>query len=187
MTVGVYYHIFGFLVKKDDYLRHFGYVLKNLPEFYKAEVEGEVEGEDENGFFEDALDEWIRDEHGNGFCFYKNITVNSVNHGSCTYTLRGFTHDDKFSEYLVIGIDLGSIDRWDGTRRDGTGDYIYNPQKWIRDLAKSPEWISLIQACGSKNCTRYDQIEYGIQHPIYEKSSISPAVYLTTDDCDCCS
>ena len=171
MTINKYYYTFGFLVKRETYLKYFGFTKENLPEDYRTEDATE---DDLNDF----MYEWILDTHGRGYMSEREIEVDGVK-----YIVRGFTHDSVKADYVVVGIDMGAIDRWDGTRVEGTNCILKDR---IQTLVRNKDWIEMIQAC-DKHCTYYDLIDYGVPDPKYKKFSICPAVYTTTDDCDCCS
>ena len=170
MTITTYYNVFGFLIKKSDYLKCFGYTMENLPEDYDQD--------------ESVLFDWIVDEHyGNPYSLYKVFEIDGL-----VYTLRGFTHDSDLAEYLVIGVDLGSIDRETGKRTEKTytDDEDFKPTNLIQGLFDEPDWLKLIQECDKYNGW-YVEEDWRIPHPIREGTWISPQVYITTDDCDCCS
>jgi len=175
MTINKYYHTFGFLVKKEDYLRYFGFTKENLPEEYR-ETDGDYVQTDDD--LDTALYEWIHDTHGNSLELERVIEVDGVN-----FIVRSFTHDTKYEDYVVVGIDLGTLDRWDGARENGTN---CSPKNRIRTLARNEDWIKMIQAC-DRHCTSYVDIDYGVKDPECESFYICPVVRISTDDCDCCS
>jgi len=171
MTIDKYYHTFGFLIRREDYLKYFGFTKENIPPEYKSE---ETTKDD----LDECLYEWITETHGNRLTLEREFVVDGVE-----YIVRGFTHDTNKEDYVVVGIDMGVIDRWEGTQVDGTNCF---PKDRIRTLARNKDWIEMIQG-SDKHCTYYDPIEYGVQDPKYKKFFICPVVYITTDDCDCCS
>lgn len=170
MTINTYYHTFGFQIRKEDYLKHFGFTKENIPADYTEDVTDDD--------MEALLHDWIIETHGQGFTLYRTFEVDGVE-----YIVRGFAHDTDKDDYVVVGIDMGAIDRWDGTRVDGTNCF---PKDRIRTLVRNKDWIKIIQA-SDKHCTHSDPIDYGVQDSEYPKLSICPVVYITTDDCDCCS
>ena len=75
------------------------------------------------------------------------------------------------------------MDRWDATRTSGTN---CNPKHRIQTLTHNEDWIKMIQE-SDRHCTNYKNIDYGVQDPKYKSFYICPCVYITTNDCDCCS
>ncbi len=175
MTINYYYYTFGFLIKKEAYLKYYGFVKENIPKEY---CPVEPQENDHDDWKEDALYEWILETHDNGYATTRKIEVDGVE-----YIVRGFTHDTDMDEYVVVGIDLGAMDRWEGTKVDGTNCF---PKDRIKTLVKNPDWIKMIQEC-DKHCTFYNKVDYGVPDPKYPKFSICPSVRVSTDDCDCCS
>lgn len=172
MTINCYYHTFGFLVKLDDFFKHLGYTIDNVPDDWKN-------GSDQNdpSYLEDALNDWICDEIGI-WGWTREFDVDGIK-----YIARGFTHDTDKENYVVVGIDLGSINRWDGTRKDGSN---YNFIEMICTLSQNQDWIKMIQK-SDRNTTICNNYEYVVQNMKYKNIYLCPSVYITTDDCDCCS
>lgn len=167
MTVEKYYFTYGFIVKKAAYLEHFGYTLNNLPEDYVYDT---VEGKEE------ALYEWIEDEHHGG----KQVVVDGVN-----YIAQFFTHDDElYPDYMVIGIDQGSMEKFSGTFTPGTN---CNPKDRIRTLTRNEDWVKIIQDSVHYSYTAARDGDHGVPDPEYADLRRVPGVHITTDDCTCCS
>lgn len=177
MTVTKYYFTFGFLVKKQAYLEHFGYTLDNLPEEYQYDrPDEEVTEEDAKEAAEESMFEWINDDHFGG----KQVEVDGVN-----YIVRFFTHDNELSEdYVVVGIDHGSMDKFSGSFTPGTN---CTPQDRIRTLTRNEDWIKMIQDSDKYSYTGSGDVDYGVPDPGYSSLYRIPTVHITTDDCECCS
>ena len=175
MTITTYYYTFGFLVKIGDCVQLLGYT--ELTPEKKSELD------DELGFDEDAKDETILQwwfeydmrEAGGKYPFAI---------GKKNYIIRSFKHDhDDHDKYYVVGLDIGNMDRFEGIMNQTFDEDLKDE---IVVLAQDPAWIKIIQKV--KNQTGlYKRENYTVPNPEYEKFSIAPSVYTTTEDCDCCS
>jgi hypothetical protein len=152
-------------------------ISKKLIEQYKDTVYTEI-WDYVRCWFED-VDEF--DNHTEGYPITYKFMVDGKE-----FIARGYVHSDEkyVDKYYIIGIDLGSIDRWDGTIAQTNID---NAKEEIKTLVQNEEWKNIIQKSEARNCTYYSIIDFGVQHPKYDTSSIGPSVHITKDDCDCCS
>lgn len=161
-------------MKRKDYCELYGYTLENIPKEYRDAYEGEN--------LEDALFEWIGEEHDNAVTLAKSIVVN--NH---KFVVRGFTHDSESDEYesyeyVVVGVDLGQVDRYEGTMQvpenKGCSKHL---------LIKDAKWREIIINNKNVNLIYVSRYYFGIPDPENENYNIIPCVYITQDDCKCCS
>ena len=169
MTIESWYFTFGFKVKKDAYLKIRGYTMENIPKEYLKD--GMTDDE-----LKDIFNEWIL-ECCPGFALQDKFSIDGID-----FIGRGFTHESEFEDYVVVGIDMGQIDRWEATREMNTRDV----KEEIVALTGKQEWITAIQNAGH-NTTFFSKVPYGVEDPKYESYSICPSVHITADDCDCCS
>jgi len=175
--INTYYMTFGFLVKAKDYLTHFGYTKENLPEERLPERKDGWDDARWNEALDEALSEWISDSHGGAIAWFKKIEVRGVE-----FVVRDFIYDSRKSDYIVVGVDLGSIDRWKGLGDAGVGADNCDPRDRIKPLAQDADWIKLIQACDIYSYD-YSKIDYGVEHP-KDGNWICPSTEVSTDDCD---
>ncbi len=169
MTIYTWFLTFGFKISLKDYMVYNGYTRENM-------TDEMVEKYIDEG--EDIVYNWFYDEKIDGnFVLSHIFEVDGIE-----FIARGFTHDKKDSKNIVIGIDLGEIDRWNGklTVND------VNCEEQIKIMLKCEE-IRKIISSSEGNATTYSLIEHGVKDPKYPTFSITPAVHITQNDCDCCS
>ena len=174
MTIYTYYFTFGFNVNIADCYKLLHFDEQDVtPEIKQRIIDdyGE-EGEDYPNFNE----QWFDDEYSiNGGI---KFTVSGIE-----YVVRKYQHDNEYNEkYFVVGVDIGSVGRFDGTTTMITIDV----KKQIEPLVHHLDWIKAVQE-SENNATLYKIADYAVQDPQYPKFSICPSIYITTDDCDCCS
>jgi len=182
MTINTYYLTFGFRVNINDCLKLWGFspdtIPENLIEQYKDDTNYTDIWDYVRCWFEDNE---IFEDHNEGWGVGYRFKVDDK-----PFIARGYVHSDEkyVDKYYIIGVDLGSIDRWNGTITQAN---IKNAKEEIKELVQNEEWKNIIQNSEAPNCTYYSIIDYGVQDLKYDKFSICPSVHLTKDDCDCCS
>lgn len=170
MTVNTYFLTFGFRVRLDSFMRMLGFTLDKLT----PEIRAEHHWFDND---DDILEEWFRDEHMEGSCYH--FTLDETE-----YVVRMFTHDheDDHETYVVVGVDMGEIDNFEGT--------VSSPGNTYHDLlnlVNNEEWRALIIESEDRNGYSTRKVKYGVEGPTYKNLMIIPTMVMTTDDCSCCS
>lgn len=173
MTIEYYYFIFGFKISVTDYKKLRGYTAENI-----SDEQIEQYKEEENYKIEDVVNTWFYEELRKGSSVKERFEIEGVK-----FIVRGFTHDSEDNENVVVGVQVGKMDRWSGENKIENSDF----RNQIKNLVNNEEWKLLISANHGNNCTKYSKIDYGVQDPEYSRFSVSPVVYITTNDCDCCS
>ena len=182
MTIYTYYLTFGFRVNINDCLKIWGFspetISKELVEQYKDDTDYTKIEDYVRCWFEDNE---LFDNHNEGYAVGYRFIIDGKQ-----FIARGYVHSDEkyVDKYYVIGLDLGTIDRWDGSITQAN---IESAKEEIKTLVQNEEWKNAIQNSKSPNCTYYSLIDYGVQHPKYDKFSVCPSVHITKNDCDCCS
>lgn len=173
MTIGEYYLTFGYHIDIEAYKIFKGYTVENITDEIRQECKAE-DGVDDN---ESVLEYWFRQDMNkeNGYVLLHRFTLNNIE-----FVVRGYTHNNKKSNHtLVIGVDVGTINRWSG-EVTLTG----NNNKHLGMLTSDPVWRKFLIKHGSSS--HYGECEYKIGKK-NSKSYMLPSVYTTTNDCDCCS
>ncbi len=157
MTIHTFYFVFGYRVKRSDYMKKMGYTKDKylaLPPqdgFSKEETDSHMSKltEDE---IQGYVDEWFCIEHlDESYCgggFYR-FTV-----GGCEYIARAITHDHDNGGFIV-GLNMGYVDM------DGTTDMKTRLYSDLEDLMGDEEWTDILIG--------------------------DPEVRSVTDDCRCCN
>lgn len=184
MTIYRYYVTYGFKIKKEDYLKMMGYTLENLPNDFKPVVVPTEEREVEYVMLE-ALQDWIRAElhlEGN-YTICKRFEV-----GGEPFIVRGFTHDSMETSYVVVGVHLAIIHNFDG--EISLNNNLFNnsnAKEKIKFLFDDFKWFELISKSHGINAYSRGPIEHGIPDPKCNHLMIQPQIYMTQNDCGCCS
>lgn len=185
MTIGKYYLTFGYEIDSSAYMDFMDYKVENITdEMRRLCKEEEDHSEDEY-----VLQYWFSQDMYKDSVWRVSYTflINGVE-----FVVRGYTHDydqnqenkktDK-SNVLVVGINIGTIDRWSG-EVTLTG----NNNKNLSILTTDPRWRVFLENYGKS--THHGVCEYKILskgHNPEDGWYLLPFLYTTTDDCDCCS
>jgi hypothetical protein len=170
MTIQTWFFTFGFKIVLKDWMKYEGYTEENMTNELREQFKDEGD---------DIVFNWFYDEKINGYVLNEKFQINGVD-----FIARGFTHDKKKdSKNIIIGIDLGEMDRWSG--KGNVQNYI-NCEEQIKVLIKDEKIRNLILSA-QDNCTSYSLIGHGVEDPKYPSFSITPTVYITQNYCDCCS
>jgi len=178
MTIETYYYTFGYLVDIQKCLEVLGFTVDKLTPEIKQRIDDEFGPLDEDSSIEQWLEWWFElemDRLHNNYVFKVDSTE---------YEVRRFTHDNKYNDkYYVVGVHMGEIDRFHGT----SSMRQIAPLTRIDRLSQNSEWVKAIQVSSGNNVLLCNKTYYTIPHLKYEHLFISPSVYVTTNDCDCCS
>ena len=176
MTIRTYYLTFGFRVHISDALLVLGYTEENLTDKIRNMLNEEF-GEEERSV-DEYLKLWL--EYSINYKPYFEINGQK-------YVIRDYKHDTEYTKYLVIGVEIGKINRFTGEMEKIENVKNGENLREIMQLVKDERWIKCIQTAETTkdNCRSYKLKDYGV--PDLERGSIVPSVFTTTDDCDCCS
>lgn len=174
MTVEIYYLTYGFKVKLSSYMEMMGYSIDKLTKEIRN-LFGECRTDKE------ILCSWFSYEHMiGGFTGFHKFEIDNVK-----FIVRSYTHDqEEHGEFLVIGVDVGHIDKFNGSinKTEHCG------KENLKTLVKQEKWVKLITESEAYNQTCYNsKMDYGVMHSKFGRAYIEPAIHITTDDCDCCS
>ena len=175
MTIETYFFTFGFLIKIEDCLKVLGFTPDKLTDELRKQIEENAMNDLNTD--EDYCMEWFQN---GSFVIAHTFKINHQE-----YIVRSFAHDnvEYHDKYYVVGINCREIDRWSGKCEETTSGDV---RELMKPLANSPEWIKAIQNCKLQT-KLYRREDYAVEDPDYPKFSYSPSIYITTDDCDCCS
>lgn len=178
MTIYTYYFTYGYLVSTSDALRLLGYTEDKITDELKEQVY-EYTGDREEDPQKFLWDWFVSDQQMlKGRHVYKCV----VTIGGTEYTLRSFSHDEERSQYFVIGVNVGKIGRFDGwykMRKEEDSDN----ETQLLSISKDEDWCYIIQNCKGNVC----HSNFGLIRDSSYSSYIRPQLYISTDDCDCCS
>jgi len=171
MTINEYYITFGFKILLKSYMTLMGFTIEKLHEM--RQKEGEFYNDIEDN---DAVNQWFQEDHFTGFVGSHKFSIEGVE-----FIARGFSHDID-SDYVVVGVDLGTIDNYKGTI-ECTG---HDARKSLEVLVDNSNWVKLIYESVNTTTTSISkEIKNGVRDEF--GNYIEPQTYITTDDCKCCS
>ena len=177
MTITEYYITFGFEIKLASLMQKEGYTVESLTEELRDRYRHECDDPQND---EQIVMQWFKEDFlSHGYAGHYKFTINGLK-----FIIRTFTHDEKeHDKYVVVGVNMGTVNNFDGTMST-TG---INGTENLKTLVKDAEWAKLILECPDCNACAYRLVDYGIPDPRYEKFSIAPSTFFTTNDCGCCS
>lgn len=188
MTITTYYYTFGFLVRIEDCLPIFGFTFEKFNENIRKEIiDNAGYDEDDTAEFTEErwLKEWFELECKDGFQLTKTFELDGM-----TFSVRGFMHnDDKHDRFLVVGIDIGEMGRFNGVYKQ-TLQSDEKPKHLLSKLAQNEEWKKAVQRAENQQSWtsgRAEKKNYLVPSLQFNSLSVAPSIYTTTDDCDCCS
>lgn len=176
MTIDKYYITFGFKVKLSSVMRKEGYTVETLT----ADLRDEYGSRFMKPTDEEIVLEWFR------YDFLDAVVAgrHEFEIDGAKFVIRTFTHDKKeYDEYAVVGVDLGSIENFEGVLATTGLSGIDS----MRRLVKNQDWASMIKECENVNARCHAIVDYGVENPKHETFSIVPKTFITTNDCGCCS
>lgn len=176
MTIDEYYITFGFKVKLTSLMKKAGYSIDQLtPEIRQEHYQVYSKLTDEETLVQYFKQEYLNGGHAGQHEFEINGTK---------FIIRSFTHDKKdYNNYVVIGVNLGTIQNFEGILAT-TGQ---SGQNGLKVLIGDDDWTQIITEAEDVNGACFVEIDYGVKDPKYNKCWIAPKVFITTNDCGCCS
>ena len=175
MTINDYYVVFGFAVKKKDYMKMEGFTIDKVPDDVKKECIAETGIEDDAFIAAYWFNNYYFDDMG--YASSKILQIKGTD-----FIVRSFTHDNEnHDEYLIIGIEIAQIDNFTG------GVKALDPyaKEHLQLLMNKPQYAELIQASEDKN--GWSGKDYGIRSKKYDNLCIIPTTWIMQNDCSCCS
>lgn len=176
MTIEKYYITFGFKVKLTSVMRKEGYTVETLTPELRAHYSSDFDQPTD----EKILLAWFKED----FLDQQFAPSYEFEIDGAKFVIRTFTHNKKgYNEYVIVGVDLGTIENFEGVLATTGNVGIQGMKTLVTDLG----WSQMIKECGDVDACRYDLVDYCVKDPKFETFSIAPQTFITTDDCPCCS
>lgn len=189
MTIHKYYFTFGYLVDMDECIALLGFTPDKLTDEIRQEIveEGRCSAEDEDIH---TPQQWVRGwfemEARESWNLKWSFELDNVK-----YVVRSFCHDHKLSDKCyIVGVDIGKLGRYDGVYTPYLVGTNETPKQLLATLAQNSDWRSAIQKIDQDTWIQSKskpELHLIPQPDSDSRYCISPALYTTTNDCDCCS